>query len=1039
MNPTNLICDIPRQESPSRGQTGRRQVFPLVLASLRPKIGWRQHLLAAGLTLGLVALSQTAPAQTLVGEWLDGSAASTNFLDVSGYSLAANHSATLIGAGTYAFTNDVPPGKTGKSILFYAGDTGLAISNSSTLDANYDNTFDNGIATKFTVSCWSKTFPGTWQPWVSKYGELPGYTPPGSGWQLRAEGSDPYACFTVRNYGGGTNFINPATTKVGGLPPYDDMYTYVKSSADGAWHHYAGVFDSSTGVRQLYVDGSLVANETAGNIPYFLEPTAHLCINAKDSPPGSTFDSFSTAQIYDVRIYDYPLTASQVQALYGNIPPTISGPSSAKVSLGKKTQLVTSISGASPLAYQWRFNGTNVNLLTDSANFTGGNSNVLTILSVSSIDLGSYQLIVTNLYGSATSSVATISAKIPALVGRWITGSDDFNDVSGFKPGLHNGALIGAGGYGFVNDVPDGTTGDSIYFDGSSGLSISNSATGDAAYTNTFDSEISEAFTTTAWVKGPISYGSWFQYLTKNSSAAGWGFGSSGQNPEFHILNGGGVVTVGEYLFGYLRGKSPVPSGWHFYAGVYSSVTGTTSLYEDGALVAKETGVGPYTQAPSSHLCIGAQQTAGIYNTFFDSASQLYDIRVYNYDLSQIEVIQIMPPTAVVITTGPQSKTIPPGQVVSFSVVATGSVTNYQWQAGPVGSGVFTNLPVSGIASSVLTISNTFTVGQADYRVIVNGTINSVTSAPPATLTVMVNPYSLPPVTSGLVLRVDASQLTGVTQSNVVSTWTDTSDAANHAVRQSGSSAGYPMYVTNVLNGKPVVRFNSGNANTGDYFKFPRITAIRTVFWVLKENAGLSDCHFLLGDDSSYDFHREYTINNGPLWNATYASGNITGGTTKLMGNVINGTTTSLPSGSFQVVSLVTVGNVQANQICQDRTSHGSWQGDIAEILIYDRALTTNEENQVGYYLGTKYGLTTTYTPAPPTPTITGFTGPVAGQFTFTGTASGPGNIVTEKATSLTPPIIWVPIQTNAVSAGAFSIAIPQGAGSQAFYRLMGQ
>ncbi len=75
----------------------------------------------------------------------------------------------------------------------------------------------------------------------------------------------------------------------------------------------------------------------------------------------------------------------------------------------------------------------------------------------------------------------------------------------------------------------------------------------------------------------------------------------------------------------------------------------------------------------------------------------------------------------------------------------------------------------------------------------------------------------------------------------------------------------------------------------------------------------------------------------------------------------------------------------------------------------------------------------------PPTPTIEGFTGPVAGQFTFTGTASGPGSIVTECATSLDAPITWVPIQTNAVSAGAFSIGIPQGANPQAFYRLKGQ
>ena len=67
-----------------------------------------------------------------------------------------------------------------------------------------------------------------------------------------------------------------------------------------------------------------------------------------------------------------------------------------------------------------------------------------------------------------------------------------------------------------------------------------------------------------------------------------------------------------------------------------------------------------------------------------------------------------------------------------------------------------------------------------------------------------------------------------------------------------------------------------------------------------------------------------------------------------MMGTAINGTTTSLPAGSFQLLPLITTGDVQANQICQDRTFHGSWQGDIAEMLVYNRVLTESEEAKVG-------------------------------------------------------------------------------------------
>ena len=74
-----------------------------------------------------------------------------------------------------------------------------------------------------------------------------------------------------------------------------------------------------------------------------------------------------------------------------------------------------------------------------------------------------------------------------------------------------------------------------------------------------------------------------------------------------------------------------------------------------------------------------------------------------------------------------------------------------------------------------------------------------------------------------------------------------------------------------------------------------------------------------------------------------------------------------------------------------------------------------------------------------PTPTISRITGPAGGQFTLSGSTDVAGQLVTEKTTSLTPPVIWTPMATNAVSGGAFSFPIPQGTESQAFYRLMGQ
>jgi autotransporter-associated beta strand protein len=238
---------------------------------------------------------------------------------------------------------------------------------------------------------------------------------------------------------------------------------------------------------------------------------------------------------------------------------------------------------------------------------------------------------------------------------------------------------------------------------------------------------------------------------------------------------------------------------------------------------------------------------------------------------------------------------------------------------------------------------------------------NDVYFSGTGTITIGTPPESSgPPVISGLVLQMDASQISGVVDGAQLDTWFDSSGSSNNAIRQSESSSGYPKYIASGLNGLPVVRFNSGNSSAGDYLKFTKISTIRNVFWVIKENAGLSDGHFLLGGSDSYDFHRGVTP-NGTLWNNFHAAVNIKTGITRLMGETINGTTSALPAGSFQLVSLGTSGNVSADQICQDRVYHGSWQGDIAEILIYDRALTVTEEAQVGTYLATKYGLTTSY------------------------------------------------------------------------------
>jgi len=75
----------------------------------------------------------TIQTPTLVGHWMTNS----TLADTSGFRPAGTHDGYDInGTGSYMFTNDVPPNKSGASLYLFNGDTGIAIGNSSIADAN---------------------------------------------------------------------------------------------------------------------------------------------------------------------------------------------------------------------------------------------------------------------------------------------------------------------------------------------------------------------------------------------------------------------------------------------------------------------------------------------------------------------------------------------------------------------------------------------------------------------------------------------------------------------------------------------------------------------------------------------------------------------------------------------------------------------------------------------------------------------------------------------------------------------------------------
>ena len=57
----------------------------------------------------------------------------------------------------------------------------------------------------------------------------------------------------------------------------------------------------------------------------------------------------------------------------------------------------------------------------------------------------------------------------------------------------------------------------------------------------------------------------------------------------------------------------------------------------------------------------------------------------------------------------------------------------------------------------------------------------------------------------------------------------------------------------------------------------------------------------------------------------------------------------------MSVISVVTTGNTSADRFSSDRVYGRYWWGDLAELVVYDRALSAAEVRQVEDYLNGRY------------------------------------------------------------------------------------
>ena len=92
-----------------------------------------------------------------------------------------------------------------------------------------------------------------------------------------------------------------------------------------------------------------------------------------------------------------------------NSLPSITGPTNQTVVVGANVKIAVTATGTVPLSYQWQMNGTNLVNSGHSGQIGGATTDMLTIGNAQTNNSGSYSVIVTNLEGSVTSSVAILT------------------------------------------------------------------------------------------------------------------------------------------------------------------------------------------------------------------------------------------------------------------------------------------------------------------------------------------------------------------------------------------------------------------------------------------------------------------------------------------------------------------------------------------------------------------------------------------------------------------------------------------------------
>jgi predicted alpha-1,6-mannanase (GH76 family) len=349
------------------------------------------------------------------------------------------------------------------------------------------------------------------------------------------------------------------------------------------------------------------------------------------SPPLQTTNAGSYVVVVT---NDYGAVTSTVATLTIAREPIIvqqPSPTNLFVFSGASNTWTFAASAALPVTYYWSLNG---NLIASSSNPN------LTLFNLQTSNSGSYSVVVSNVYGTATSSPVLLTVSpapsyplgqsilVDHPVGYWRLdelGGTVAHDYIGGKNGIYTSKVaLGQTGYNLI---------DTHYAARFGVLAASNSCVTNIQVD--FATSGNATFSVEAWVNGGTQTTD-AGIITKGYGSGGEQFnldcGGSGHAFRFFVRDAAGGVHAAT--------SSVVPNNqWHHLVGVCDQLFGRVYLYVDGARVASgniATNIGLLTSTLPA--AIGARQSSAASQFDFQFVGYMEEVAIYKYALNSNQV-----------------------------------------------------------------------------------------------------------------------------------------------------------------------------------------------------------------------------------------------------------------------------------------------------------------------------------------------------------------------------------------------------------------